>query len=70
MATQSGPGMPDNSEIQEHLGDLYARKGRFSEAVEAYSRALAGDGQDIDKAGIEKKISSAKGRIQNAKCKM
>jgi len=59
--------MPDNSEIQEHLGDLYARKGRFADAVTAYSRALAGDGQDIDKASIEKKISSAKGRMQNAK---
>jgi tetratricopeptide (TPR) repeat protein len=59
--------MPDNSEIQEHLGDLYARKGRFAEAIDAYSRALAGDGQDVDRASIEKKISSAKGRIQNAK---
>jgi tetratricopeptide (TPR) repeat protein len=59
--------MPDNSEIQEHLGDLYARKGRFAEAVDAYSRALAGDGQDVDKASLEKKISSAKGRIPNAK---
>ena len=59
--------MPDNSEIQEHLGDLFARRGRFAEAVAAWTRALAGDGQDIDKGAIEKKIASAKGRIQNAK---
>ncbi len=59
--------MPDNSEIQEHLGDLYARKGRFAEAVDAYSRALSGDGQDVDKASIEKKIAGAKGRMQNGK---
>jgi tetratricopeptide (TPR) repeat protein len=59
--------LPDNSEIQEHLGDLYTRKGRFAEAIAAYSRALAGDGQDVDKASIEKKISDAKGRIRNAK---
>ena len=59
--------MPDNSEIQEHLGDLYARKGRFADAVAAYSRALSGDGQDVDRASIEKKMSSAKGRMQNAK---
>jgi len=59
--------MPDNSEIQEHLGDLMARRGRFAEAVAAWTRALNGDGQDIDKAGIEKKINNAKGKIQNAK---
>jgi cytochrome c-type biogenesis protein CcmH/NrfG len=59
--------MPDNSEIQEHLGDLYARKGRFADAFAAYSRALSGDGQDVDRAAIEKKMSSAKGRMQNAK---
>lgn len=59
--------MPDNSEIQEHLGDLLERRGRYAEAVAAWTRALAGDGQDVDKGAIEKKISSAKGRIQNAK---
>ena len=59
--------MPDNSEIQEHLGDLYARKGRFNEAVSAWTRALAGDGRDVDRGVIEKKISDAKGKAQNAK---
>jgi Flp pilus assembly protein TadD len=59
--------LPDNSEIQEHLGDLLARRGRFADAVAAWTRALAGDGQDIDKDAIEKKISSAKGKTQNAK---
>jgi tetratricopeptide (TPR) repeat protein len=59
--------LPQNSEIQDHLGDLYARKGRFSDAVAAWTRALKGDGQDVEKAAIEKKIGNAKGRIQNAK---
>jgi tetratricopeptide (TPR) repeat protein len=59
--------MPQNSEIQEHLGDLFARKGRFAEAIEAYTRALSGDGQDVDKGEIEKKIGNAKGKMQNAK---
>jgi tetratricopeptide (TPR) repeat protein len=59
--------LPDNSEIQEHLGDLFARRGRFADAIAAWTRALAGDGQDIDKGAIEKKISSAKGKMQNAK---
>jgi tetratricopeptide (TPR) repeat protein len=59
--------LPDNSEIQEHLGDLFARRGRYAEAVDAWTRALAGDGRDIDRAAIEKKISSAKGKMQDAK---
>src|SRR4029453_372800 len=54
--------MPENSEIQEHLGDVFARKGRYADAVAAWTNALKGDGQDIDKAAIEKKIASAKGR--------
>jgi tetratricopeptide (TPR) repeat protein len=63
----AGKQLPENSEVQEHLGDLFARKGRYAEAVAAWQRALSGDGQDVDKGAIEKKISNAKGRIQNAK---
>jgi tetratricopeptide (TPR) repeat protein len=59
--------LPDNSEIQEHLGDLFARQGRYADAIAAWTRALNGDGQDVDKAAIEKKISSAKGQTPNAK---
>lgn len=63
----AGKQLPENSEVQEHLGDLFARKGRFADAVAAWTRALNGDGQDIDKGAIEKKISGAKGKIPNAK---
>ena len=59
--------LPENSEVQDHLGDLHARKGRLSDAIAAWTRALQGDGQDVEKAAIEKKISNAKGRMQNAK---
>jgi tetratricopeptide (TPR) repeat protein len=59
--------LPGNSEIQDHLGDLYARRGRFADAIAAWTRALQGDGQDVDKSGIEKKISNAKGRLQDAR---
>lgn len=59
--------LPENSEIQDHLGDLHARRGRLSEAIAAWTRALEGDGQDIQKDAIEKKISNAKGKMQNAK---
>ena len=60
--------MPENSEVQDHLGDLHARKGRLSEAIAAWTRALKGDGQDVEKAEIEKKISRCK--KQNAECKV
>ena len=59
--------LPENSEIQDHLGDLFARRGRLAEAIAAWTQALDGDGQDVDKAAIEKKISNAKGKMQNAK---
>ena len=59
--------MPENSEIQEQLGDVLARKGRYADAVAAWTRALNGDGQDVDRAAIEKKIGNAKGKVQNAK---
>ena len=59
--------LPENSEIQDHLGDLYARKSRFSDAIAAWTRALKGDGQDVQKDAIEKKIGNAKGKIQNSK---
>jgi hypothetical protein len=39
----------------------------MADAVAAWTRALGGDSQDVDRAAIEKKISSAKGKIQNAK---
>jgi len=63
----AGKQLPENSEVQEHLGDLFARKGRYADAVAAWTRALNGDWQDVDKGGLEKKISSAKGKVQNAK---
>ena len=59
--------MPENSEVQDHLGDLHARQGRLSEAIAAWTRALKGDGQDVEKAEIEKKISNARSKMQNAK---
>jgi tetratricopeptide (TPR) repeat protein len=63
----AGKQLPENSEVQEHLGDLFARKGRYADAVEAWQRALKGDGQDIDKGAIEKKINGVKGKIPNGK---
>jgi tetratricopeptide (TPR) repeat protein len=59
--------LPDHSEIQDHLGDVHARRGSLQEAVAAWTKALAGNGQGIEKGGVEKKISDAKIKMQNAK---
>jgi len=59
--------LPANSEVQDHLGDLHARKGRLADAIAAWTRALNGDGTDIQRDAIEKKISNAKVKMQNAK---
>ena len=59
--------LPENSEVQDHLGDLHERKGRLSEAIVAWTRALQGDGQDVEKSAIEKKIGNARVKMQNAK---
>jgi predicted negative regulator of RcsB-dependent stress response len=56
--------MPKNSEVQDHLGDVLARRGRLPEAVDAWMRALDGDGSDIDRAGIQKKIDDARSKIR------
>jgi Tfp pilus assembly protein PilF len=54
--------LPTNSVIQDHYGDLLARMGKPAEAVAAWNRALQGDGEDIDRAVIEKKIQAARAR--------
>ena len=51
-----------NSVIQDHHGDVLARRGKSADAVAAWQRALAGDGESIDRAAIEKKIKAAKAR--------
>jgi tetratricopeptide (TPR) repeat protein len=56
--------LPDNSVIQDHHGDALARLGRYPDAIRAWERALNGDGADIDKAAVEKKIRDARARKQ------
>jgi tetratricopeptide (TPR) repeat protein len=56
--------LPSQSVIQDHYGDVLARLGKFNEAIGAWERALAGDGADIDRTFVEKKIKDARGRQQ------
>jgi tetratricopeptide (TPR) repeat protein len=49
-----------NSVVQDHWGDLLFKLGRFRDAISAWERALAGDGDSIDKGQIDKKIKTAR----------
>ncbi len=53
-----------NSVIQEHYGQVLFRLGRYDEAIAAWTRALAGDGDSIDKADVDRKIRTAKQRLK------
>jgi tetratricopeptide (TPR) repeat protein len=52
--------LPTNSVIQEHLGDLRQKQNRRTDAIAAWQKALAGDGDSIDRGKIQKKIDAAK----------
>lgn len=54
--------LPRNAVIQDHLGDVLARRGRWADAINAWTRALAGDG-GIDRTQVEKKIQDARTKI-------
>ncbi len=53
-----------SSAIQDHFGDLLARQGRYRDAVGAWQRALDGDGTDIDRSAVQRKIKDAQARRQ------
>ena len=60
--TRAAAVLVGNSVIQSHFGDVLASRGKPAEAIAAWEKALAGDGESIDRAGIEKKIKDAKTR--------
>lgn len=54
--------LPQNSVVQDHYGDVLFQRGKYTEAIAAWERALAGDGEDIDREAILKKIRDARAR--------
>jgi tetratricopeptide (TPR) repeat protein len=52
-----------NSVVQEHYGQVLFKLGRYDEAIAAWTRALNGDGDSIDKADVDKKIRAAKQKL-------
>jgi tetratricopeptide (TPR) repeat protein len=53
-----------DSAIQDHYGDVLVKLGRYEEAVSAWQRALDGDGEQIDRTTLEKKIRSAREKVR------
>ena len=62
--TEAASKMPNNSVIQDHLGDLRFKQQRFADAAAAWERSLAGDGDSIDRPRIQKKIQDARSRLE------
>ena len=56
--------MPRNATVQEHMGDMLAKRGRWQDAIAAWTRALQGDEGDVNKAAVEKKIYDARGKVR------
>jgi tetratricopeptide (TPR) repeat protein len=62
--SQAATGLPDSSAVQDHLGDLRFKQQRFADAVAAWERALAGDGESIDRARVAQKMRDARARVR------
>ena len=58
-ATQLGT----NAVIQEHYGDVLFKMGRFKDAIDAWTKALSGDADDVDRGSVDKKIKSARSKL-------
>ncbi len=56
--------LPRDSAVQEHLGDLLYKRGRYSEAIMAWQRALAGDGESVDRVAIDRKVRDAQSKAR------
>ena len=52
-----------NSVIQDHYGDVLFKMSRYDDAIAAWNRALAGDGDSIDRNTIDKKVRSARQKL-------
>lgn len=55
--------LTSNSVVQDHYADVLFRLGRYDDAIQAWTRALAGDGDAIDRGDIDRKIRSAKQKL-------
>ena len=59
--------LPTVSVIQDHLGDLLNRQGQYQEAIDAWQKALEGDGDSISRSELDDKIRSARQKLVRKK---
>jgi tetratricopeptide (TPR) repeat protein len=52
-----------NSVIQDHYADVLFKLGRYDDAIAAWTQSLAGDGDAINRADIDRKIRTAKQKL-------
>jgi tetratricopeptide (TPR) repeat protein len=62
--TPAAQQMPRNATVQEHMGDILAKRGKWADAIAAWNRALMGDEGDVNKVAVEKKIADARGKVR------
>jgi tetratricopeptide (TPR) repeat protein len=59
--------LPTVSVIQSHLGDVLIKRGLLQEAIDAWQRALDGDGDSVNRSELEEKIKSARQKLGRTK---
>ena len=57
--TEAAEILPRDATVQEHLGDLFARKGHWKRAAELYRVALDLGPDETDEAKLKTKIAEA-----------
>jgi Flp pilus assembly protein TadD len=62
--TRAADQLPESSTVNEHLGDLRIKQERYADAVAAFERSLAGDGESIDRVKVESKVRDARQRVK------
>ena len=55
------------SVVQSHFGDVLSKRARHQEAIDAWQRALEGDGVSITRDEIEDKIRAARRQLERTK---
>jgi tetratricopeptide (TPR) repeat protein len=55
--------LTNNAVIQDHYGDVLFKLGRFQDAIDAWSRALSGEADEIDRGSVDRKIRSARQKL-------
>ena len=59
--------LPTVSVIQDHLGDVLNKRGLYQEAIDAWQKALDGDGDEVSRSQLDDKIKSARQKLGRQK---